>query len=121
VPELAGIWQRATAFLARQALESVVREALDRRVPGASKASARAQLLCLPTYASTAVAHDAGYLWGALSRACHQHSYELAPTWEELADWLGGVERVAERLQTTGPGSQESGSKSENGTSDELP
>jgi hypothetical protein len=30
--------------------------------------------------------------WGALSRACHHHPYELAPTVEELAAWIGVVE-----------------------------
>jgi hypothetical protein len=98
LPELAGVWQRATAFLTRQALEVVVGQALDRRVPGTSVASARAQLLSLPSYVSTPVAHEAAYLWGALSRACHQHSYELAPTWDELANWVAGVEEVSERL-----------------------
>ena len=93
------LWPRAVALLARQALELAVSEALARRAPGAERASARARMLCLPSYVSTATAHDAYFLWGTLSRACHQHAYELAPTAAELEDWLGGVERVVQRIR----------------------
>jgi hypothetical protein len=34
------------------------------------------------------VATRAAYLSAALSRACHYHSYELAPTAAELTSWL---------------------------------
>ena len=97
-PELAGLWQRTTAFLARQALELAVGDALAARAAGAERASARAQFLCLPWYVSTPIAQEAAYLWGVLSRACHQHSYELSPTAEELSGWLDGVERVTANL-----------------------
>jgi cytochrome c5 len=96
--ELVGVWPRAVALLARQALELAIAESLARRAPGAERVSARARLICLPTYVSNAVAHDANYLWGTLSRACHQHPYELAPTVDELARWIEGVERVSSRL-----------------------
>jgi hypothetical protein len=89
--ELAGLWQRAVAFLARQALELAVQEALARRAAGTEQCSAHAQLLCLPEYVSTPVAREASYLWAVLSRACHQHPYELAPNWDELSDWLARV------------------------------
>jgi cytochrome c5 len=97
-PRLAGAWQRAVALLARQALETAVAETLRTRAPGAERVSARAQLLCLPTYAPTEPAHHARYLWSALSRACHHHPYELAPTVAELNAWIEGVERVTERI-----------------------
>jgi hypothetical protein len=97
-PSLAGLWQRTTVFLARQALELAVRDALRLRAPGAERASARAQFLCLPSYVSTPVAHDAAYLWSVLSRACHQHPYELSPTAEELSRWLAAVDGVVRRL-----------------------
>jgi cytochrome c5 len=93
-----GVWPRAVALLARQALELAVDDALRRQAPGAERASIRARMLCLPSYVSTATAHDAHFLWGTLSRACHQHPYELAPTATELDDWLGGVEAVTERI-----------------------
>ena len=98
-----GVWPRAVALLARQALELAVHEALRRRAPGAERASIRARMLCLPSYVSTATAHDAYFLWGTLSRACHQHPYELAPTAQELEDWLSGVEVVTERIAPVTP------------------
>lgn len=97
-PELVGLWQRTTAFLARQALELAVGDALASRAAGTERASARAQFLCLPWYVSTPIAQEAAYLWGVLSRACHQHAYELSPTAEELSGWLDGVERVTANL-----------------------
>ena len=33
--------------------------------------------------------------WGALSRACHHHPYELAPTAGELSGWIEAVEAFA--------------------------
>jgi hypothetical protein len=30
--------------------------------------------------------------WGALSRACHHHPYELSPTAGELVTWIEMVE-----------------------------
>jgi hypothetical protein len=90
--------QRAAAILARQALEQAVAAALERRQAGASAVSARAQLLCLPTYAPTEPALAARYLWWELTRACHHHPYELAPTSGEVARWLDEAERVATAL-----------------------
>ncbi len=99
-----GLWQRAVALLARQALEASIGSALATRAPGIERCPARAQLLCLPSYVSTEVGLEAGYLWSVLSRACHQHAYELAPTWEELAMWLERVESVnAVLLRTSEP------------------
>jgi cytochrome c5 len=98
-PALAGVRERAAALLARQALEGSVRATLRRRAPGAERASASAQLLCLATYAPDAAAADARYLWGVLSRACHHHPYELAPTRDELADWLRSTGHVLEELR----------------------
>lgn len=105
VPEMAGLWPRACAFLTRQALELAVCSFLDARVPGTSASSFRAQLLCLPELARGDVGHDAAYLWFALSRACHHHPYELAPTYAELEEWLAGAERVASTLAARATGS----------------
>jgi hypothetical protein len=96
--DLVGVWPRAVAFLARQALEEAVSTVLSARATGSEACPARAQLLCLPTYAPTEAAHDATYLWGVLSRACHHHPYELAPTAEELDRWIAEVERLSEAL-----------------------
>ena len=48
----------------------------------------RSQLLCLTAYLDEDVATRAAYLFAALSRACHYHPYELAPTAAELDRWL---------------------------------
>jgi cytochrome c5 len=95
---LGGERYRAAAILGRQALERAVAEALEHRAPGASRASARAQLLALPTYAPTEPSLAARYLWSALTRACHHHPYELAPTAGEVAGWLEETERVIAAL-----------------------
>jgi hypothetical protein len=63
-----GLWPRAAAFLARRALE----EALDRlwssRAPGLERASARAQLACLPEYlGDPALGWEIVFTWSALS------------------------------------------------------
>jgi len=38
--------------------------------------------------------------WGSLSRACHHHPYELAPTTGELATWIVIVEQFAHSATT---------------------
>jgi hypothetical protein len=48
----------------------------------------RSQLLCLNAYLDGDTATRAAYLYAALSRACHYHLYELAPTATELTRWL---------------------------------
>ena len=96
----AGIWPRATALLARQALEAALAELWHARAPGVEKCSARAQLLCLPYYLrDEALAERVSYTWAGLSRACHQHPYELPPTSAELAAWLETVERFAAEVK----------------------
>ena len=40
------------------------------------------------------------YAWAGLSRACHQHPYELSPTSVELLGWLGTVEQLLDRVST---------------------
>ena len=39
--------------------------------------------------------------WGALSRACHHHPYELAPTAAELARWIEVVEEFGRQPAKT--------------------
>jgi hypothetical protein len=80
----AGLWPRAAALLARQALE----QSLDERWRGKGLAldqlSTHAQLICLASYLDDPIASTLRQAWGALSSACHHHPYELAPTLEEL-------------------------------------
>ena len=86
-----GVWPRAAAFLVRQALELAMAAlwAADPRATGLSGCTMRSQMLCLAAYLDPDTATRAAYLSAALSRACHYHSYELAPTAAELTRWLG--------------------------------
>jgi hypothetical protein len=92
--ETAGLWPRATAVLARQALEVGLHEALSARIPGIQHAPVRVQLLCLQSYLEdTETAHEVNLAWWALTQACHHGSYELAPTAPELEGLIDVVRR----------------------------
>jgi len=96
-----GSWARAVALLTRQALEAALEELWRSRRVDLSGVSARAQLVCLGPYLDDdTLAAEVRYAWGALSRACHHHPYELAPTAEELARWLATVRALLQRIRT---------------------
>ena len=110
-PATAGLWPRATALLARQALESALDDFWKVRAPGMEQCSMRAQLLCLPYFLQASkppgpqalgnehLAERVSYAWAGLSRACHQHPYELPPTCRAVAPCakadIGGASRMA--------------------------
>jgi len=100
-PETAGLWPRAAALLSRQALEMAVDEYwVARRIPLDSCAT-RQQLICLREYMDDDdLAGRVHHAWNALSRACHHHPYELAPTVAELAGWIGVVQGFAGSITT---------------------
>lgn len=92
-------------WLARTALEDVITELLSIKGVLADRASERARLSCLESvYAEDrTVAHRAEYAWNRLSDACHQHAYQLAPTYPEvmhLVDLVDELGRLAERRHT---------------------
>ena len=92
--ETAGLWPRATAVLARQALEAGLHEALSERILGIQSAPVRVQLLCLQSYLEdTETAHEVNLAWWGLSQACHHLSYELPPTAPELEALIDVVRR----------------------------
>jgi len=98
----AGLWPRAAALLARRALEEALDELWSKRAPGLERATARAQLVCLPEYlGDRALAGEVVFTWSALSDACHHHLYELAPTAAELGRRLDAVDRLVEKLEST--------------------
>ena len=99
-PMTAGIWPRATALLARQALESALEDLWRLRAPGLESCSRRAQLLCLPFYlpGDEELAENTSSAWAGLSWACHEHPYDLPPTSPELLEWLATVERLINRV-----------------------
>jgi hypothetical protein len=88
-----GLWGRAATFLARQALEERMAEILVARAPGSDATTFSAQLLILgEVLGDRELAAKTSYTWAALSNASHDH--ELAPTTEELCDWLNVVEEL---------------------------
>lgn len=89
-----GRWPQAAAMLTRRALEEAVDHLWAGRSPGMSECSHRAQLLCLPRYIDSEIAHRATYAYASLSRACHYSAYELPPTQAELHGWLDTVEEL---------------------------
>lgn len=97
----AGLWPRATALLARQVLEGVLTDLWTIRAPGLEHCSKHAQLLCLSYYLrDERLAERVSYAWAGLSRACHQHPYDLSPTLSELNGWLGTVEQFVTGVRT---------------------
>ena len=97
----AGVWPRAAAFVARQALEAAMAAlwAANPQAAGLSGSSMRSQMLCLTAYLGQDTATRAAYLSAALSRACHYHSYDLAPTAAELTGWLEDTTRLIALMQ----------------------
>jgi hypothetical protein len=95
----AGVWPRAVALLARQAIEVAMVEFWMVRAPGLEWCTAHAQLLCLPDYVrEREIAESASLAWGSLSRICHHHPYELLPTAAELRLLLDSTREVLTAL-----------------------
>ena len=92
----AGLWPRAAALLTRQALEETLDAFwLSRNLP-LGGVPTRPQLICLGHYLEDEAQVAAlTHAWNALSRACHHHAYEVAPTAEELSGWIGTVSAFA--------------------------
>ena len=98
-PSTAGLWPRASALLARQALEASVLGLWERQALALQSCPMRAQLICLRTYlGDPELAARAGHAWSALRRACHHHPYELAPTAGELQVWFSVVEDLIRKV-----------------------
>jgi hypothetical protein len=101
-PKTAGLWPRAAALLARNALEMAVDDYWSRRKIPLTSCPTLPQLICLREYlGDDALAGRVHHAWNALSRACHHHPYELAPTAGELNALL---ETVGELLDEVGEG-----------------
>ena len=102
LPSGVGYRNRACALLARMALESAVTHRVVTAHPELARASMRSRLLCLPLKAPEDVVQAAAAAWAGLSRACHHHPYELAPTLGEIDHWLSVVEHVVAALDDEG-------------------
>lgn len=99
-----GLWPRASALLARQALEEAVAGFWEtRRQPDMAHASARAQLDCIAPFLGDAeLAGSVAYAWSRLSDACHHTGHELGLTAGELSELLQEVNRLTARLEAAG-------------------
>lgn len=88
---------RRACWLARTALEGTITELLKIKGVAADRASERAKLSCLEGIYSDdrALTFKAEYAWSRLSDACHQHAYELAPTYPEIQHLVGLVAELA--------------------------
>jgi hypothetical protein len=97
-PATAGLWPRASSILALRALEATLVRLWERRALDLRGCSTPTQLICLRSYLQDAkLAARAGHAWSALSRACHHHAYELAPTSTELQSWFSAVAELVEK------------------------
>jgi hypothetical protein len=99
-----GWWPRTVTFLLRGALEEDLTAFWIRTRPGTERASMRAQMHVLleEDPPGTEVGRDAAAAWNALSRACHHHAYELAPTAAELRTWHTTVLGIRTALRDAG-------------------
>ena len=97
-PASVGWWPKAVALLLRQALERSMESLWLVKAPPLARASHRAQLLCLRSFIHRPLALRADSTWSQLSRACHDHPYELPPTAAELAGWFETTEAVVREV-----------------------
>lgn len=94
----AGLWPRASALLALQALEESLARLWERRALDLGCCSVSTQLICLRSYLDDAkLAARAGHAWSALQRATHHRAYELGPTSGELESWFSVVRELINR------------------------
>jgi len=93
-----GWWARTAAVITRSALERSLRRYWSLRQPGLEECTLRAQLLCLRGRMGGELVDDTAATWNGLSRACHHHPYELAPTVGELRRWIAAVHRFTEEV-----------------------
>ena len=94
-----GGWPRIAAVLGRHAIEKALHQYWRLRQPGVERCSGRAQFLCLNTYLSDRDLARATFVaWSDLSRCCHHHPYEIAPTADELSERLRVARRFANEV-----------------------
>jgi hypothetical protein len=60
----------------------------------------RVRLACLRALVPS-IAGDAALAWSGLSRACHQHAYEIAPHHAEVSHLVAKVRRMAATILRT--------------------
>lgn len=95
-------WPRATAILARQALEDAIDQTWTGPAAEMRSRSWTDKFTCLPWYIDPDCARRARHTWHALTNACHAHPYELAPTAGELHAWIAEVDGVLHGVRSAG-------------------
>lgn len=100
-----GVWHRAAALLTRQVLEEAIDGVWDDYFSGMKNTSRYTQLACLKQLArdnrigvEPVISEDVHSAWVALSRACHHHEYDLAPTVPEIELWISQVGQLVESM-----------------------
>lgn len=86
---------RMAAWVARAALEDVVRQGLQARGMATGRATMRSSLSCLESVAQP-LAEQAEFAWSRLSSACHHHAFEMAPAASEVRALIDTVRRLAD-------------------------
>ena len=98
---------RAAAVMARQVIEYAMEDFWLLRESGVNPVSARVRLLCLREYLSNEeLARDVSFAFHALSRLCHHHPCELAPTKGELRPLIGTARAFALEVERQREGSE---------------
>jgi hypothetical protein len=98
----AGLWPRAAALLARQALEQGIEAYWRKREVALDRLSTRPQLICLSPYLGNKdLAGRAAHAWSSLTRACHHHPYDLPPGHAELENWLASVGDILTAMEAS--------------------
>lgn len=99
VPVPPGQRTRSSAQLGRLAFEDVVEQLCAAHGAELSRAKMRSRLIVLDHVLAPELARRARAAWAGLSRACHRHAFELAPTDAEIATHLDHVDAVCRSRQ----------------------
>ncbi|MFJ9802853.1 hypothetical protein [Streptomyces wuyuanensis] len=94
----AGGRHRGASIALRTALEISIDRVLDAAVPGLSRTTGRAKLLCLRCYTAAETARRAKAVWSHLCLGCHYHQYEIGPTHDQVRAWRAEVRELIGRL-----------------------
>ena len=94
---------RIAAVLARSVLEDLVVDECGARGVDVSETSMRVKLATL-TALSVPKAGELAMIWWTLSRACHQHAYEIAPSAGEIARLVASIRDYIQGRRAVGLG-----------------
>ncbi|MFC4607089.1 hypothetical protein ACFO9E_04535 [Streptomyces maoxianensis] len=89
---------RGASLALRTALEICIDRVLDAAVPGLSRTTGRAKLLCLRCYTAAETARRAKAVWSHLCLGCHYHQYEIGPTHDQVHAWRVEVGELVREL-----------------------